>query len=248
MKRPQDDKISKNSTVGQGAWSVVIDLASGLVHELKNPLSTIKLNLQLMSEDLSAAETQKERRVLKRIDVLEREVARLNDLLESYLQFARGGELTFEPASLNKLLDEVIDFEQAKLDERNIEVLRYYDPDLPMAELDGKRLKQALLNIIINAEHAMSGGGQLMLRTLSDEDQIVVEITDSGEGIPSEKLPRIFEAFFSSKKGGSGLGLAATKRIIEGHGGVISVQSEEGRGTLMHVSIPRNRTSEVTDE
>ena len=232
---------SRRAALDADVWSLHTRLAGGLVHEIKNPLGTIQLHLQLMREDLAELDGQKTRRVLKRIDVLEREVKRLNELLQSYLQFARAGVLTFEPLDLNRLLRELVAFLQADLRKQSVEVLEYYDPDLPRSPLDARQLKQALLNIMINAKQAMPQGGQLIVRTAHDDQHVTAEITDTGHGIPADKLDRIFDAFFSTKRDGSGLGLATTKRIIDGHGGRISVQSEVGKGTLVRINLPRDR-------
>jgi len=208
------------------------------VHEIKNPLSTIQINLQLMREDLAEVDAPKSRRALRRVQTLEREVERLTALLESYLQLARAGDMTLQPVNLNHLLDQLVDFVQADLRQQGNESLPYYNSDLPSVRGDPRRLKQALLNIIINARQAMPDGGQLILRTVHDPHRVTVEVTDTGTGIPADKLGRIFDAFYSSKKGGSGLGLATTKRIINAHGGAITVQSESGKGTLVRITLP----------
>ncbi len=213
-------------------------LAAGLAHEIRNPLSTIALNLAMLREDWIQAETQKEKKTLKRIELLEREVARLEAILNDFLRFARSSELKLEFADLNRLLQEVVDFVEPEAKKKGVQIRTQFAASLPEIQLDRNALRQAILNLLVNAREAMPKGGELILRTKKQGDFVELELTDTGEGMSEEVLTRCFDVYFSTKRGGTGLGLPTTKRIVEDHGGEIEVQSELGRGTRFVLRLP----------
>jgi signal transduction histidine kinase len=219
-------------------WSQVVTLAAGLAHEIKNPLSTISLNLQLLQEDWQAAQTPREKRTLKRLGTLQRETGRLADLLEDFLRYARAESLELQPCELNPIVQEVLDFVEPQAARQHIEIRFHAEPHLPAVRADPKLLKQALLNLVINAEEAMSHGGELLLSTRRDGQWVQLDITDTGTGIPAEHLPRIFNVYFSTKEGGSGLGLPTARRVLDRHHATIDVESEPHKGTHFTIRIP----------
>lgn len=218
-------------------------LAGGLAHEIKNPLSTLNIHLQLLKEDLqniigtSGEHTQK---VYRKIEVIQKEAQRLEEILNDFLRFAKGQKLELEYCNVNEIIDEVINFATPEIKQKNIVVLKSYHPDMPLCYLDSNLIKQAFLNIIINAQQAMNHGGELMIRTSKTKKLIQINITDTGHGIPTESINKIFQVYYSTKNTGTGLGLPTTKRIIEEHRGAISVQSEEGKGTNFTILLPIN--------
>lgn len=214
-------------------------LAAGLAHELKNPLSTLKLNLQLMEEDL--APLPGAQRSLQRLSTLRKEADRLSQTLNDFLQFAGRIELRKKTRSLNSLVQELIDFIHPQAQATGVRILTALAPEDPQCNLDENLMKQAILNLLLNAQQAMPHGGELMIRThLASEGAgpAILDISDTGQGISQEYLPRIFDAYFTTKKGGTGLGLPTTRRIIEEHQGQITVTSETGRGTNFRVELP----------
>ncbi len=215
-------------------------LAGGLAHEIKNPLSTLNINLQLLQEELESMTGENSKRVYRKTQVLQKEVQRLEQILNDFLRFARGQKLELKDHDINEILDEVADFVTPEIKQKNILILKSYDADLPQCHLDSNLIKQAILNIIINAEQAMENGGELMIRTSKDKKYIQIDITDTGPGIPKDIIDKIFQVYFSTKKTGTGLGLPTAKRIIEDHRGTISVQSEEGKGTNFSIKLPTN--------
>jgi len=221
-------------------WSHVVALAAGLVHEIKNPLSTISLNLQLLLEDWQqGAESPRERRTLKRLQTLQRETSRLTDLLDDFLRYARTLNVNPRPCQVNELVEELLEFVAPKAAQLRIQVRRTLAPDLPAIQADPKLLKQALLNLFVNAEEAMPKGGELILQTSADgAGGVQLDVTDTGTGIPDHQLGKIFDLYFSTKEGGSGLGLCITRRILELHGGSMAVESEVGQGTHFTVRLP----------
>lgn len=213
-------------------------LAGGLAHEIKNPLSTLNINLQLLKEELQEMTEENSKRAHRKTQVLQKEVQRLEQILNDFLRFARGQKLELKEHDINEILDEVVDFITPEIKQKNILILKSYDANLPACRVDSNLIKQALLNIIINAEQAMEHGGELMVRTSGDKKHIQIDITDTGAGIPKDIIDKIFQVYFSTKKAGTGLGLPTAKRIIEDHRGTISVQSEEGKGTNFSIQLP----------
>jgi signal transduction histidine kinase len=224
-------------------------LAAGLAHELKNPLSTLKLNLQLLEEDLK--EIPGAQHSVHRLATLKKEADRLRHTLDDFLRFAGRIELRLENVPLNRVVEELVDFILPQAQSAKVRVLTSLAPENPICPLDVNLFKQALLNLLLNALQAMpanrngdssgggsGGGGELLVRTLESKDCAILYVSDTGVGIPPENLPRIFDAYFTTKKGGTGLGLPTTRRIIEEHNGHIAVTSEPGRGTSFRVDIP----------
>jgi len=219
-------------------WAQVVALAAGFAHEIKNPLSTIALNVQLLQEDWQNAATPKEQRTLKRLGVLQREIARLTQLLDDFLRYARTRDLQPRPCQINQIVQEVLDFIAPQAARQKIEIRTAYAPDLPVARADPELLKQAILNLVLNARDAMPNGGELLAQTRREGDGVRVDITDTGVGIPPNHFGKIFSVYFSTKEEGSGFGLPTTKRIAELHGGTIEFQSEQGRGSRFTLRIP----------
>ena len=223
-------------------YAEIAQLAGGLAHEIRNPLSTMSLNLDLMAEDFQNPETPRDRRVLLKIERLRRESQRLQDILENFLRFARVQELRIESADLNVIVEEIRDFFEPQAMSQGIVIRTQYEHDLPKVNLDVDLFRQALLNLFINARLAMPDGGELLLRTRSDGDWDILEVTDTGVGMSEDVRSRVFDAFYSTRPGGSGLGLPTTRKIVEAHEGSIQVQSEPGKGSQFILSLPNLRT------
>ena len=218
------------------------NMTSGLAHEIKNPLSTVGLNAQLLTEDiehLDAPESEKNR-ITKRLGSLSREVERLRGILDDFLQFAGRMKLHKEEVDLREILGELEDFYHPQCDTERV-VVRMQLPDHPVvANVDASLLKQAILNLLINATHAMEGSEQkeLMIRLETNRDEAQIHIIDTGKGIESERIDEIFQPYVSSKRGGTGLGLPTTMRIAQEHGGYITVNSTVGQGSDFIVCVP----------
>jgi signal transduction histidine kinase len=219
-------------------YTEIARLAGGLAHEIKNPLSTIRLNMELLAEDFCEGQTPAERRALKKIETVQQECQRLQDLLDDFLNFAKVRRLRLEPSDLGEQVRRVLDFFRPKAAKAGIEVIDYLAADLPMVLLDRESFHGALLNLVLNAEQAMSEGGQLVARTYQTADGVALEMIDTGCGMDEETCSKVFDAFFSTKRGGSGLGLPTARKIIEAHGGRITVRSERGRGTQFTIKLP----------
>jgi two-component system sensor histidine kinase HydH len=223
-------------------YAKLAELAGGFIHEIKNHLGTLGLNLQLLAEDFQDPQTQRERRALQRMQRLQSECQRLTDISNDFLRFARIKDLKLTPADLGKVVEEMIDFFGPSARSANIDIKTFVPPDLPLAILDKDLFKQAILNLLLNAEQAMPEGGCITFQAGVDAQvhppAVCLSIIDTGKGMSAEVAAKIFEPFFSTKAGGSGLGLPTTRRIIEGHHGEISVESEVGKGTKFTIRLP----------
>ena len=217
----------------------VAQLTGGLAHEIKNPLSAIKLNLRLLAEDLEPREGDRDRRNAARLQRVQDEVQRLHDTLDEFLRFAGSIELQPEEHDLRQVVEELVDFFRPQAESSRV-VLRAAMPQQPViCRVDPDLLKQALLNLAINATQAMQEqGGELLLRLNGQQGQARLELMDTGPGIPPEMRERIFEAYYSTRPGGSGLGLPMTRRIVRLHDGDITVDGEQGKGTRFVITLP----------
>ena len=213
-------------------------LAGALAHEIKNPLSTIRLNLELLAEDFAEPQTPRERRALSRIEMVQRECQRLQTILDDFLKFTRADRLQLQPANLNEEIRRTLRFFAAQAQEAKIEIVDFLSADLPSVLLDREAFHSALLNLLINAKQAMADGGELVIRTVPSQEGVVIDLIDTGPGMDAETLTHAFDAFFTTKAGGTGLGLPTARKIIEAHGGSISIQSELGRGTQITIKLP----------
>ena len=226
-------------------------LTGGLAHEIRNPLSTLKVNLQLLAEDLrefAKDDNDKLRRSLLRIETMRQEVDRLSDILDDFIQFVKYRKIEYKPCDINQLIEQLVDFYEPQASSHGIRIRCQYHQAPLIGNVDDDMLKQAILNLFINAQQAMPEGGELIIKTSQQEDKIKIEVIDTGVGIEhnsEEELYKIFEAYYSTKKEGTGLGLAMTKRIIEQHNGTITVHSERGKGTSFTITLPaENKSSE----
>jgi two-component system sensor histidine kinase HydH len=225
-------------------YTELAELAGGFVHDLKNHLSTLRLNLQLLAEDFDKPQSQRERRALERILRLQNECQRLVDVSNEFLRFARVGDLELTPVNLNEVVEELTDFFGPMARASDIEIKSYVPPDLPPLALNRDMFKQALLNLLLNAQQAMPTGGEIALLARAEPNQVVFDLIDTGIGMSQEVVAKAFRPFYSTRSGGTGLGLPTTRKIIEAHGGTLDVQSEVGRGTKFTIHMPIYRASE----
>ena len=218
-------------------WAEVGTFTGGLAHEIKNPLSTVLLNLQLLQEDLDSNDPAYSR-LSARLNTVSREAARLRDILDDFLRFAGKLELRKEKVDLNSILEELVDFFAPQAQLSHVQ-LRFNPRSSPvMVQVDPRLIKQTILNLLINALHAMPSGGDLILSAGTTANSAVVDVIDTGSGIPPEAIDKIFQAYYSTKKGGTGLGLAMSQRIVREHGGDLTVSSEPGKGSDFRLRLP----------
>lgn len=212
--------------------SAVAEMAMVVAHEIKNPLNAIRAASSYLRENFKG-------KVLHEfLSIIDREVHRLNELITGFLAYARPVPLKFEKVNINNIIREVINLVKADLKEENKEIIINLDQNIPDFYLDPYQLKQALLNLLINAQEATKEGDKIRVVTFKEDQYVKIIVEDTGEGIPEEYLNRIFEPFFTTKVTGSGLGLACVERIIRDHGGKIEVKSSVGKGTCFTISLP----------
>ena len=244
-------------------YTELAEMAGGFIHDIKNHLGTLSLNLQLLAEDFENPETSRERRALDRVTRLNDECRKLVELANDFLRFARVQEINREPTPLEAVVTRMIDFLTPTARQKGIEINWYPAPDLPAAHLDRDLFEQALLNLMLNAEQAMPEGGTLTLigrvesaSASASENPgrrppessphthtrtnhwLCLDLIDTGCGMDADLLAKVFRPFHTTKKDGCGLGLPTARKVVRAHGGTIDIQSEPGRGTKVTIRLP----------
>ncbi|MFP3041439.1 ATP-binding protein [Treponema primitia] len=231
-------------------------LAAGVAHEIKNPLGSLSIHIQLIQKAMAAnkeiyynahpsgidALGQDPRSHFANLDkyigVVNEEIDRLNRIVVDFLFAVRPMNMDFREGDLNVLIEELAEFVRYELEESDIKCILELDKNLPRIGFDERYMKQALLNLIKNAQAAMEGGGKLTLKTEFLDGEIQVLVSDTGIGIPDGNISKIFEPYFTTKETGSGLGLTLVFKIVREHRGEISVKSKEGGGTIFKITLP----------
>ncbi|MCL2067769.1 MAG: ATP-binding protein [Treponema sp.] len=211
-------------------------LAAGVAHEIKNPLGSISIHLQLMRKSLSRKDDAAVQEGYFR--VLNEEIDRLNKIVVDFLFAVRPMALELREGNLNALILDLIQFIRPEMEQGNIRCLPELDENIPPFLMDARYMKQALLNLVKNSEAAMPDGGLLTIATRRIDNEIKINVCDTGTGIGEDNLARIFEPYFTTKETGTGLGLTTVYKIIKEHQGEISVDSREGEGTNFEIVMP----------
>ena len=214
------------------------EMSAKVAHEIRNPLSSISLNTELLYDEISNDNGERKSDAENLIQSILNEVDTLTAISDEYLQFARFPKLETRPASINEVLIELTKFFNKEIVQRCISLKENYAPDLPQILLDTKQIKQAFLNILKNSFESMPEGGELSITTRLKDENVEVNITDTGSGINRSDIRRVFDPFYSTKVKGTGLGLALTMKTVEGHGGDINCESTIAKGTTMIISFP----------
>ncbi len=247
MKKPpeQSETVKQSGgTTERPALSEVEGLGRLLgviAHEIKNPLSTIKVNLRLVDEELQADMAgdldQRLARARRKLLVIDKEASRLEQILDSFLRYADRTQPRLEAANLNPVVDDIIDFYLPQATVHSVTLRKSLQSEPLVCMIDAAMLKQAILNLLINAQQAIVGDGEIMVRTSRDGRYAQIQISDTGKGIPAQRLEHLFEPYQSSRPDGTGLGLATVKKIIDAHKGTIDVISESGKGTAFTIRL-----------
>jgi signal transduction histidine kinase len=215
-------------------------LTAGVGHEVKNPINAIVVHLELMRNKLGDAD----HRAMRHLEVIESEIQRLDRVVQTLVDFSRPVELQLKEQDLRRVVSAVLMLASAELETRDVHV----ESDLPdrpvMARVDSDLLKQALLNVVLNGAQAMAEGGNLKVRLAEDGRMALLSVHDQGGGIPDDVRDKIFDLYFTTKKDGSGIGLAMTYRIVELHNGSIEVESDTTHGTTFILRFPLNTQQE----
>ena len=226
LKTLQSELLSKERFAAMGK------LVAGVAHEIRNPLFGISSIAQLFERDLK---TPVHREL---VGALLSETRRLNHLVEELLIYGRPMKLRLERCDLRRLWEDVFTMHREELERRRIAITGDYEVRHPVAYLDAHQIRQVFLNLLRNALDATPDGGAITIRLLIEDRYIIFKVVDSGAGIPAENRDRVFDLFFTTKSRGTGLGLAICKKIVQDHGGEITIESGEGRGTTVMVKLP----------
>ena len=234
-KRAQEQKLLEDQLNQAERLAVLGEMVAGVSHEIKNPLGIIRSTAELLADKLSSDQTQK-----KLSTIIIEESGRLNDIVTNFLDFARPQIPKFQDCHLEEIINRNLTFLKPELDKKRITVHNgNLDTKSFNIEADPELLYRAFLNIFLNSVQSMMDGGSINISIEESKENYRVEIQDTGAGINEENLKKTFNPFFTTKEKGSGLGLSIVKKIIEGHNGVISIDSEEGMGTKVSISLPR---------
>lgn len=210
-------------------------LTSGVAHEVKNPLNAMMIHVELLKERLEDSGVD----VKKSLEVIGGEIRRLDRVVQGFLKFMRPQELTLKPVDLNAMLQSVCALLEAESLSHGVRFVLELDAALPAVSADEELLRQAFINIVQNAVQAMPSGGAVRIRTRPEEvDWVRVTVTDQGVGIAPEDVDKIFKLYYTSRPGGSGIGLSVVYRIVQLHDGTVEAKSELGRGTAVIVRLP----------
>jgi signal transduction histidine kinase len=221
-------------------------LASGLAHEIRNPLNAMNMNLQMLEEELQGVPLDDDD-FAELLESTKSEIKRLERLVNNFLAYARPAQPRFEPKDLNSVVGEVIRFLGVDFKQSEVELQSDLEPLLPTVEIDETQFKQALINLLVNARQVLRAGGCVTVRTRAGSSgEAIIEIEDNGPGVPAEMRDRVFEVFYSSRGGGTGLGLPIARQIVERHGGTIELQSTTGKGTTFRISLRRRHRPSAT--
>jgi signal transduction histidine kinase len=215
-------------------------VGSGLAHEIRNPLNSMNMNLQMLEEELQGVPGLEGGEHIEMLRSMQGEIKRIKNLIDNFLQYSRPAVPNFEVKDLNDVLTATARFVQADFRQNGVELTLDLEPLLPSVEVDEGQIRQALLNILGNARHVVPPGGNVRLSSRAGAGgEVVVDVADTGPGIAPETVERIFEPFFSKRPGGTGLGLAIARQMVENHHGRIEVESQVGRGTTFRIRLPR---------
>jgi PAS domain S-box-containing protein len=213
-------------------------LAAGVAHEIKNPLGSISIHIQLIKKYLQGKGAVEAPFLERHLGVVDEEIERLNKIVVDFLFAVRPMDVMLRESDPGKLVSEIADFIRPEAEKANVSLGLAIAEGLPFVALDDRLMKQALLNLVKNALAAMPGGGELKLSAASSEEEVLLSVEDSGLGISEEDLPKIFEPYFTTKDNGTGLGLTITFKIVREHGGEITVASRPGQGSTFAIHLP----------
>lgn len=226
-------RMEKIATLGQ--------IATSVNHEIKTPLNSLYMNLQLLSKQIKKCAKEDEEtkhNMLSVASVIDSEITRINGILDEFVKYARFAPPDLKKSDLNKLLTNLSEMISQSAQEAGVDIQLNLSEEMVSIMLDEKKMIQALLNLCVNAIQAMKDGGTLTIESKKTKDHVIINISDTGPGIPKEKIDKIFDPFFTTKEGGLGFGLPIVQRIVEDHKGRIACRSKEGEYTAFEIVLP----------
>lgn len=233
-----ESRKSTEETIHSERLSALTLLAAGVAHEIGNPLNSLHIHVQLLERKLRRVPDALRSELQNALEVAKGEIERLDSIVQQFLGAVRPAHLELSLQNINQLVRESLDFLRPEIDDRNIQIEQKLRADLPLVPADKTQIKQAFYNIIKNAFQAMRSGGVLRVHTELEEPFVRVTFADTGGGISSKDMSKIFEPYFTTKAGGSGLGLLIVRRIVREHGGEIDLVSHDGKGVELTLRLP----------
>jgi signal transduction histidine kinase len=214
-------------------------LGAGVAHEIRNPLNAIAMAIQRLGSELRPREGERDGEYHQIVRVIRDEIGRLNQIVEQLVLFSKPYKLNIAPSSLAEILENVSVLFAEEARAQSIEIHKEIDPRLPSLIMDKGRITQALINIMTNSINAMEGGGNLTIKAnVEGKDWVRITVSDTGRGIPEKEIERVFDYSYTTREKGLGLGLPIAHKIIEEHGGRMTIESEVGRGTAVSIFLP----------
>jgi signal transduction histidine kinase len=213
-------------------------IAAGIAHEVRNPLNALQINLGILEQELAEIVPDRNSHVFQVIGKIAGELRSLDNFVTEFLRFARPPRPKPEPVAVHPLLADLATFIGPECARKGVLLSLAVAGGPETVAADGFQLKHAVLNLVLNAIQATAGGGVITIEAGGDAETLEIVVRDTGEGMGEEILPRVFDAFFTTREGGTGLGLPIARRIVEAHGGTLAVRSREGEGTIACISLP----------
>ena len=232
-----EDKVSTEELIESEKVASIMNLAAGVAHELGNPLNSINIHLQLMLRRLK--ESGEDEKLGKSVETCIKEVERLDGIIAHFLEAIRPSEPDFRETNLLDLLEETLRGREEEFKARKVSAQVEAGAKDPLVYADPEQLKQVFFNVIGNAIDAMDKDPKLRVITSGDDENVYVQFVDSGIGIAKEDVPKVFEPYYTTKKGGHGIGMMIVYRIMRDHGGDVGIDSKPGAGTIVTLRLPR---------
>ena len=233
-----ESRRSAEQTLESERLNALTLLAAGVAHEIGNPLNSLHIHLQLMERKVRELDGAARTELQESIKIARTEIARLDSIVTQFLRAIRPTLPQLHAENINTIIEEAVRFFAPEIKDRDVVVEQELRSDLPMLELDRDQMTQAFYNVIKNSLEAMKRRGILRIRSDIDDTHVLIRFIDTGGGISAENLSHVFEPYFTTKTGGSGLGLLIVRRILREHGGELSIESTEGKGLTLTIRLP----------
>jgi len=238
MRDITESRRTAEKTIESERLNALTLLAAGVAHELGNPLNSLNIHLQLMERQARKLKGKERNELQHSIEICRGEINRLDSIVTQFLRAIRPSRPQLQPENINTIVEEAVRFFSAEIEARDIVVETELRSDLRLLQLDRGQMKQAFYNVIKNSFEAMKRRGILRIRTDMDESHVRVSFIDTGGGMSAETLSHVFEAYYTTKERGTGLGLLIVRRIVREHGGELAIESTEGKGLTLSIRLP----------
>jgi two-component system, sporulation sensor kinase E len=233
-----ESRRTAQQTIESERLNALTLLAAGVAHEIGNPLNSLHIHLQLMERKAQELDRNEKGELQQSIDIARSEVRRLDSIVTQFLRAIQPSHPRLHPENVNTIVEDAVRFFTPEIQDRDMVVEQELRADLPLLQLDREQMKQAFYNVIKNSLEAMRRHGILRIRTDFDDTHVIVSFVDTGSGISAENLSHVFEAYFTTKPSGTGLGLLIVRRIVREHGGELSIESTPGKGLTLAIRLP----------